>query len=250
MPEHSVKILVVDDDIQLLELLVDTLSAIGYDVAGAGDGAEALGKLKEGHFDLLVTDIKMPGIDGISLLKKCRRYYPSLPVLFITGFASPEVIGHASPDGFLVKPFRISHIEQLIDKALSGSDTTTRDPLKKILIVDDDDLFRAVLSDSLRAHDYQPLSAASAEQGLKEIRYGEVDAVIADICMPGMNGAELLRQVKQNSPEVPVILMTGNLQLPEMPSSDIAAADGFLNKPFRIENMIQMLDDLAVRPGP
>lgn len=245
MTERPTKILVVDDNTQLLDLLVDTLSAIGHEVVGAGDGAEALGKLKDGRFDLMVTDIKMPGIDGISLLKKCRRYYPELPVLFITGLTTPEVMGQATPDGFLAKPFRISHMEELIEDALSKTKLETNGWPRKILVVDDDDMFRGVLCDTLRAHDFQPLSVASAEEGLKEIRYGEIDAVIADICMPGMNGVQLLKQIKLSSPGLPVILITGYLESPEEQDDDAKTADGFLNKPFRVESIIQILGNLT-----
>jgi CheY-like chemotaxis protein len=116
-------ILVVEDNLTMRDLLVDTLDAIGYLPTGASDGSEALQKLKEGKFDLIITDIMMPGIDGIALLKRVRKDYPKLPVLFITGVASPEIMDHASPDGFLAKPFRISHIEQLIENTLKGKAT-------------------------------------------------------------------------------------------------------------------------------
>ena len=122
MQKPKATILVVDDNATMRDLLVDTLDAIGYVPTGASDGSEALQKLKEQKFDLMITDIMMPGIDGIALLKEVRKDYPNLPVLFITGVASPEVVDRASPDGFLAKPFRISHIEQLIKDTLKGKD--------------------------------------------------------------------------------------------------------------------------------
>ena len=122
MQKPKTSILVVDDNATMRDLLVDTLDAIGYHPTGASDGSEALQKLKEEKFDLIITDIMMPGIDGIALLKMVRKDYPNLPVLFITGVASPEVVDRASPDGFLAKPFRISHIEQLIKDTLKGKD--------------------------------------------------------------------------------------------------------------------------------
>ncbi len=122
MQKPRATILVVDDEATMRDLLVDTLDAIGYLPTGASDGSEALQKLKEQKFDLMITDIMMPGIDGIALLKKVRKDYPNLPVLFIAGVATPEIMDQASPDGFLAKPFRISHIEQLIEDTLKGKD--------------------------------------------------------------------------------------------------------------------------------
>lgn len=127
MQKPKATILVVEDNATMRDLLVDTLDAIGYVPTGASDGSEALQKLKEQKFDLIITDIMMPGIDGIALLKKVRKDYPHLPVLFITGVATPEVVERASPDGFLAKPFRISHIEELIEDTLKGKDVAVSD---------------------------------------------------------------------------------------------------------------------------
>jgi len=139
--KKKARILVVDDDLNLLDLLTDTLEAIGYRPEAAPGGAEAMEKLNREKYDLLITDIKMPDIDrekydllitdikmpdidGIQLLKKVRRSFPELPVLFITGVAEPEIIGRALPDGVLAKPFRINHIEELIENTLSRSAST------------------------------------------------------------------------------------------------------------------------------
>jgi DNA-binding NtrC family response regulator len=76
--------------------------------------------LKLEKFDLVISDVKMPEIDGITLLGLIRDAHPHMPVLLITGVASPEVVGEADPDGFLAKPFRISHIEEMIEATLSA----------------------------------------------------------------------------------------------------------------------------------
>ena len=122
MNDSKAKILVVDDDPILLELLVETLTTIGYDTGKAVDGLDALAVLSKEKFDLMVSDIKMPNLDGIGLLQEVRKLYPNLPVLFITGVNAPEIIGKATPDGFLSKPFRINHIEEMIEKTLQSTD--------------------------------------------------------------------------------------------------------------------------------
>ena len=115
----GIKILVVDDDRNLLDLLDETLTTIGFDAQGAAEGFAALEKLKQKQFNLVITDIRMPGMDGFELLREIRKSYPGLPVLFITGVELPDAIEKAAPDGFLIKPFRISHIERLIEDCLS-----------------------------------------------------------------------------------------------------------------------------------
>ena len=246
MTTSEAKILVVDDDNNLLELLVDTLSTIGYRVEGVSCGFDALEKLQTGGFDLLITDIKMPGMDGVSLLKKIRRSHPNLPVLFITGVASPEIIGRASPDGFLAKPFRIAAMEELIENALAGETDKVVRPIRKIMIVDDDDTFREMLNDTLKIHGYMPIAVDSAERALQELKNGEVDVVITDIKMPGMDGVALLKKIKENYPDLPVILITAFFDYNmDSSKSEEYTPDGYLEKPFKIERIINLLDEIS-----
>jgi DNA-binding NtrC family response regulator len=118
MTHMNAEVLVVDDDVNLLSLMVDTLTAIGYNATGAKGGMEALDLLAKRTYDLMITDIKMPDLDGIQLLQKSRRLYSRMPVVLITGVALPEIVDQANPDGFLKKPFRISHIEDVIERTL------------------------------------------------------------------------------------------------------------------------------------
>jgi CheY-like chemotaxis protein len=249
MPEPKANILVVDDDVNLRELLLETLDGIGYRASGATDGIDALQKLKEEKVDLVITDIKMPGMDGIALLKKIRRYYPELPVLFITGVATPEIIGRALPDGFLAKPFRISHLEELIEDALSGKSEKAARSIRKVMVVDDDDLFREMLADALSYDDFIPYAVPSGEEALQELERGMVDAVIADIKMPGMDGISLLKKIKERWPELPVILITAFFSESEAIAKDgLAKANGFLRKPFKPDNIISLLKQLSPTP--
>ena len=249
VPDPKAKILVVEDDANLRELLIDTLDAIGYRTYGAVDGIEALQKLKEEQIDLLISDIKMPGMDGVALLKKVRRHYPHLPVIFITGVASPEIIGRASPDGFLAKPFRIAHLEELIEDALTGKSEKAVKQIRRVMVVDDDDLFREMLAEALRYDDYIPVALTSGEAALKELERGTVDAVIADIKMPGMDGITLLKKIKEKSPELPVILITAFFSQDEASrKSGAAQANGFLQKPFKLDNIIKLLKRISLTP--
>ena len=77
--KKNVNILVVDDDPILLDLLIETLEAIGHSPKGAKDGEDALAFLETNKVDLLITDIKMPGINGLELAKKVNKLIPELP---------------------------------------------------------------------------------------------------------------------------------------------------------------------------
>ncbi|UCD65104.1 MAG: response regulator [Candidatus Zixiibacteriota bacterium] len=251
MSPSRAKILVVDDDTNLLDLLVDTLAAIGYQAVGVAGGVAALERLGCETFDLMITDIKMPGIDGIALSRKTRRLYPDLPILFITGVASPEVIGRASPDGFLAKPFRINHIEELIENTLKGRRKTGVRQIRKVMVVDDDNTFREMLADALRYDEYIPLAVSSGEDALRELERGEVDAVITDIKMPGMDGITLLKRIKEANAELPVILITAYMSEDDIKRQAVDhIADGFIRKPFRVEKIVEILNGITPAPTP
>ncbi len=251
MHESRARILVVDDDANLLDLLVDTLSGVGYQAVGVPDGVTALERLKiDEKYDLMISDIRMPGMDGIGLLKRVRRYYPRMPVLFITGYPSAEMIGRASADGFLAKPFRISRIEELIESTLAGKPERITGSLRRIMVVDDDDSFRETLTDMLRANDYVPLSASNAEEALRELENGDIDAVITDIRMPGTDGLTLMKEIKKKNSEMPVVLTTSFASQYEIDSDPtLASADGFLQKPFEAEKIISLLNQLSAAPA-
>jgi two-component system response regulator HydG len=240
------KILVVDDDRNLLDLLVDTLDAIGYQPIPAPGGVEALEKLSDEKFDLIITDIKMPDIDGIQLLKKVRRYYPELPVLFITGVTAPEIIARALPDGVLAKPFRISHIEDLIESTLKQNPEEIGSPIRKVLVVEDDEKYRKKLMDTLNYCYYVPFSVHGGRAALKEIENGKFDALIADFRLEDMDSLDLMKQVKARVPDIPLIL-TGDHTALEQAVKEFGDfhIDGYLEKPFEAGDIIKILNRLT-----
>lgn len=248
--EKPAEILVVDDDANLLELLVDTLTTIGYTATGVNGGLEALEVLQKRDFDLMITDIKMPELDGIALLKKVRRMYPKMPVLFITGVATNEVIGRATADGFLAKPFRISHIEQLIEDTLGNKQEESERPIRRVLIVEDDDLYRDMLTEALGSNDFTPFAVAGAESAMRQLEEGSIDAVVTDIKMPGTDGITLLHRIKEQYPDMPVVLITAFLSEREQSVKDaLKRADGFMSRPFEIDQIVDLLRQLSPSPA-
>lgn len=114
-------VLVVDDDPAVRELLSKTLTPAGYLVDVAVDGPSALLRLGEKNYDLMITDLKMPGQDGLSLIRDARRTSPNLPVIVITGYSSEATAIEAinlGVAGYLTKPFRLPRILAATARAL------------------------------------------------------------------------------------------------------------------------------------
>jgi len=248
-PKGEPKVLVADDDDRIRSLLMDTLSALGYNAVGAKNGEEALTLLETEKLDLVITDVRMPKMSGLSLLKNIKNRNPLLPVLIITGYNFTYTKDQAmenGADGFLAKPFRIGKIEELMRKVL-GIKTTTKDRpyrLKKILVVDDDDQLRNMLQEVLSSLDYFPIGVEDGEQALKQLQIQDFDLVVSDIRMPKMDGFALLKNIKQIAPDLPVVLITGFPSACPAQKAMQEGADGYLAKPFRIEKIDELMRDL------
>ncbi|HUO77964.1 MAG TPA: response regulator [Thermodesulfovibrionales bacterium] len=119
MPE---KLLIVDDEpdmLRLLQMIVREKTA--YEVTTTNNPLEALGLARKGGFDLLITDLKMPGLDGIELLKTVREFDADIPIIIITAFATSEAADAAMEKNafdFITKPFRKEQILFTIEKAI------------------------------------------------------------------------------------------------------------------------------------
>jgi DNA-binding response OmpR family regulator len=204
--KRTVRILVVDDDPILLELLTDTLTAIGYEATPASDGIIALDILTTQKFDLMITDIKMPRMDGIQLLKKVKRHYPGLPVLFITGVASQEVIGQAEADGFLAKPFRIAHIEELIQQTLSPKDKRSVSRKPELLLIDLAGRIDETLTDGLFFHGFALFTFRDLEASVRELTNNRFAAIVADFSPWVANPKDIIERLRQLAPDTPLII--------------------------------------------
>lgn len=115
------RILVVDDESSIRELLQKTLALAEYDVDVAPDGRAALERLRLGNYDLLIADLKMPGMDGLMLIREAKRLKTDLPVIIITGFSTESSAIDAvnlGVAGYLTKPFRVPQVLAAAARAL------------------------------------------------------------------------------------------------------------------------------------
>src|SRR3954466_2150361 len=124
LPEHK-QILVVDDEPNLRRVLSAQLERDGYDVHTAEDGEQALSILKEHHIDLVITDLRMPRIDGMELLRRTQKLDAELPVVMITAHGTVDNAVEALKTGafdYLTKPFDQVEVRTIVAKALRPRD--------------------------------------------------------------------------------------------------------------------------------
>jgi len=118
--EHKGRILIVEDEKSMREVLKILLEEEGYDTTSAADGLQAIEKIQQDIFDLVITDIKMPRADGFEVLRKVREISPSSIVIMITAFGTTESTIEAMKLGaydYIHKPFKIDEIRLIINKA-------------------------------------------------------------------------------------------------------------------------------------
>ena len=115
------RVLVVDDEASIRDLLAKTLALAEYDVDVVPDGRSALERMRMNPYDLLIADLKMPGMDGLAVIREAKRYKADLPVIIITGFSTESSAIEAvnlGVAGYLTKPFRVPQVLAAAAKAL------------------------------------------------------------------------------------------------------------------------------------
>lgn len=131
------KVLVVDDDPVVAKSFDRVLSGKGYAVITASNAQEALGKLDAENYDVVFTDIKMPGMSGLDMAEQLKQRRPWLPVVIVTGYGSPDNEARAEAagvSGFLRKPLSPEMIEGSAQKAFSEKDATAQSAAQAVAI--------------------------------------------------------------------------------------------------------------------
>ena len=118
-------ILVVDDEPSMRMALSESLISCGYKVEISGDGEDALKKFQNGEFDVVITDIRMPKVSGMEVLRDIKKISPEIPVIVITAYGTVNTAVEAMKEGasdFVMKPFSLEHLELIVKNIVSKSD--------------------------------------------------------------------------------------------------------------------------------
>jgi two-component system response regulator HydG len=116
------RVLLVDDERDLLDVLAQELGDMGFDVTALDNGRAALDAIARRRFDALITDLKMPGMDGLEMARLLRRTDPQLPVIVITGYASDRArraFDTREAYGLLLKPFTLEDMRRMLEGAIT-----------------------------------------------------------------------------------------------------------------------------------
>lgn len=234
--KEKLHILIVDDDRRMVKTLVDVLTVKGYKAEAAYSGPEALDKMKKGQFDCILTDVKMPEMNGVKLYKTIKETRPDLPVVLMTAYSTDKLVKEGLEQGViasLTKPLDINAL-------LSFFSTLRKE--RSIVIVDDDPQFCKTLGDILRERGFS-VTQVTDPCDIREALRPDSQSVLLDMKLNEISGLEVLKDIKKQCPHMPVILVTGYRE--EMAQSIEAAlkigAYTCLYKPFEIDKLLQLL---------
>jgi two-component system response regulator HydG len=137
--EAPARVLVVDDAPAMAEMIADGLVDRGYEAEVAASGAAALARLEAAPFDALVTDLRMPGFDGLELVARARALAPTMPVLVMTAFGAGDSAVESIRRGayhYLTKPFKLDELALFLERALDERDVRREATLLRAALAD------------------------------------------------------------------------------------------------------------------
>ncbi|MBT8097402.1 MAG: response regulator [Woeseia sp.] len=258
-------VLVVDDERAVREIVSRVLQHYGCKVLSAASGDEAIELAAQASFDVLLTDVSMPGISGVELLATLRSRGYSQPALLMSGHAADKVAregGDATP--VLHKPFKaeelalkVSHTlgtteEKLVSanagatesvQSHSKSKHDERGPLR-VLLIDDHAALLKIVADMVRVLGHECIACRDPAEAKDILRRENerLDVVITDYSMPGVSGGEILELCRRDYPHLHTILSTGYDEHDANALATGKGADGLLMKPPRPHTLAAALD--------
>ena len=234
-------VLVVDDNEDLLDTFSMILKRRGFYVDTAENGASAVDKFKEHHFDVTLMDIVMPKMNGVEAFRKIREMDPGAAVILMTAYSEEELIQMARDEGahhVIHKPIRIDQLIELIKEAAAS---------QPILIVDDDADICHTLTRALELQGYRVLAAGSGEEAVLIAQEKACQIALIDVKLPNIDGLETFLRLKAINPGILTIMMTGfrNEVKDALDKAQAASAITCLYKPFDPSEAVDLVTKIS-----
>jgi len=246
-------ILVVDDELAMVNLCKEVLSANGYRVLTANVAAEALEVLKNNTVDMLLSDVIMPGMDGYQLAAKTRELNSSVKILLVSGYTDnrqAENIGSKVEETLLQKPFMPEELLVRVRKILDEKENSQKKPV--ILVMDDDENIQKLFEINLNKLDYESIFANDGSQAISIYRDSfeankVIDIVILDISVPGgIGGKEAAEKILAIDPNAKLIVSSGDAYGPEMTNCHDYGFKAILEKDFDRKQMQKIFNQVLL----
>ncbi|RPJ56335.1 MAG: response regulator [Acidobacteria bacterium] len=281
-PNHQLReparILIVDDEPSVCRSIEKVLHRAGYQTVTTLSASAALDALQANQdFSLIITDLMMPQVNGIELLKIARTNWPSVPVLVITGYASIASAVEAMQLGaanYLAKPFTPEELEDAVRRALrpepsasdptadAGKETTGQPDVTydlteaemvvghwaeptlpadapSILVIDNEVVVVNTVRKIFSRKGYHVEGAFTGGEALQRIQERSYNLVLLDMRLPDFDGLQLLSRIRDIKPDAAVMVITGYASLDTAVEAIRRGAAYYMAKPFTPEELLQ-----------
>jgi len=294
----KIKVLLVDDEEAYVKTLAERMEMRDVGSRVALSGEEALQMLEEEPPDVMVLDLRMPGIDGMEVLERVKKKHPQIEVIILTGHGSDREEKEARRLGafeYLQKPADTTHLLSTVraawrkslkaaaeflkesqddfdrsmaaaafaeagapelareamrkgasreakkDEEAGAGETGTSTEMLKVLFVDDEEDFVRTMAERMEMREVGSDVALDGEQALQMLEEEVPDVMVLDLRMPGIDGMEVLRRVKERYPEMEVIIMTGHGSEADEAEARRLGAFDYLCKPVDINHLMEVV---------
>jgi DNA-binding NtrC family response regulator len=237
------RILIVDDEKQMVKTLTDIVHLHGWDAHGAFSGEEAVEYVRKHDYSVVLMDVRMAGITGVEALKAMKAVRPGIRVILMTAYTATEILAEAEREGalrILSKPVALAGLLVVLEQATKES--------RCVLVVDDDPAFLRTLRKLLEQHGYGTLTAQTLDEALGVLESGFPSAVVLDLRLNGVTAPETVLAIKRVSPSVALILCSGHTAALDETISSLPARliHASLHKPFAPNALLTILDEVFV----
>ena len=260
-PSRKVRILLVDDDERVLRAIEAMLQAEGHSVTKCLGGKQGISLLGEGAYDLIITDLGMPEVNGWEVAAKARQIAPATPVILLTGWGaeiSAERLEKLGIDGIMQKPCRLADLRQIIDQvltrdrpqlnALPPAESNSKPSVRlNILVIEDNKWFGQALKQRLELDGHLVFLAASGHEGLLAFEEQDFDLVLSDLKLPDESGLEVAGRLKCVRQQPFVAIMTGDISAIDSSLLQGEGVDAVLPKPWKEPELRHVLDKALER---
>ena len=239
---EELKVLVVEDDETERTQLAKAIQKEGYQVLVAEDGRAGVEQFKKELPEIVVTDLKMPVIDGIEVMRAVRDLSPNAQVILVTAFGQTDTAICALREGaldYLKKPLDLNQLSVALGRAREKVMEYKKGAAFPILLLaEDEEKPRERLARELKKEGWKVLAVADGDEALRVFEKTRVDIVISDIKMPKKDGLQALHEMRGISDDFEAIILTGYGDESSAIQALREGAINFLKKPIDLDQMI------------
>ncbi|MBI5249801.1 MAG: response regulator [Desulfomonile tiedjei] len=239
------RVLLVDDNEDFLDSTKDVLEEEGYQISTASSGIEAIRQFNNNRFDVVVMDIKMPGLNGVETLALMKKHDPHVNVIMCTAYIVENLIREALEEGayaVLNKPFEMDLLIRTIENARD------RCHCGYILVADRDPKLCAQLEKVLTGKGHKAIVANDGREALLKARKHAFNLLLLDAKLPVVNCFEVYERIRRMRPDLFATIVTGfHDELDSDTQNKIRKANGItsLTKPLDLDQLLELLDSIC-----